>query len=436
MIGQAKPDEQIEVTVGKSRTTSVRAYGGEVEALTVADMAGVGVRVIVGGRQGFASAGSIDDDVVAEVLREARDNVSVVAPDPHVVLATDDGVEPAAVDVWDEGVDAMPVADKVEMAIELERRVLADDPRISGVRTAAYADGAGVSVIASTAGIRAASRGTSASLGVLALATAGAETQTGSGSSVARGPADLDIDEAASDAIERATVLLGAVKPPSAKVTLVLEPRLAASILGIVGAMLSGERVLKGRTPFADRVGEPIAALNFSMDDDPTNPASYGARTYDGEGLATRINPLIVDGVLQRFLYDTASASKAGVAGTGSAVRGLRSTPGVGWQALAIAPGVGAVDELIEQVGEGLFLQTMAGLHSGVNPVSGDFSVGAQGLMIRDGQLAEPVREVTIASTLPKLLTDIVAIGAEVEHLPGGVSAPAMAFANVAMSGS
>ncbi len=436
VLDLALPGEQLEVVASRSATTLVRAHRCDVETLTVANVSGIGVRVLSDGRQGFASAGSLDGDVVLDVVADARDNMAFAEPDKNVKLVMADGVEPVLNDLWDDAVTETAIDDKVAMAIDLEQRVVDGDPRITGVRTAAYSDRAGTSVIANTNGIWAHSRSTSAALGVLALARDGDHNQSGHGSDVARGPQHLNISKAADEAVARSTALLGATQPSSGRVALVLEPRLAASLLSIIGSMLSGERVLKGRTPFADRLGEVIASPILTMTDDPTDPASYGARSYDGEGLATRSTPLLADGVLQQYLYHSVSASRANTTSTASAVRGVRSTPGVGWHALVVAPGTQTIDELIASVDAGLFVHSMAGLHSGVNPVSGDFSVGVEGIVIRDGTLAEPIREATIASTLPRLLQDIVGLGIEVEHLPGGVSCPAMVIANVSLGGA
>lgn len=436
VLAQAEPGEALEVVVGTSASTSVRAYDGDVEAMTVAAAAGVGIRIIRDGRQGFASAGSLEPDVVAETLTEARANVPFAEVDEFVRLAEPDGVPVIHQDLWDDSVAATPTEDKVAMAIELEARVRAGDPRITGVRSAAYGDRSSHSVIASTTGIMAEGRSTAASVSALALARDGDETQTGAGSDMGRGPAALDLSIAARDAVARATALLGATQPESRRLTLVLEPRMAASLWSIIAGMLGGDRVLKGRTPFADRVGEAIAASGVTMVDDPTDPESYGATSHDGEGLAARANALVTAGVLQGFLYNTVAGAKAGVPSTASAVRGIRSTPGVGWQALRVEPGHRSPAALIAEVDDGLFLHSMSGLHSGVNAVSGDFSVGAEGILIRNGQLAEPVREATIASTLPKLLQDIVGLGDDLEHRPGGVSCSTMVIADVSLGGS
>ncbi|MGH9215406.1 MAG: PmbA/TldA family metallopeptidase, partial [Acidimicrobiales bacterium] len=219
VAGAAGAGEQVEAFVGRSTSTSVKVHGGALESLTQATSAGIGVRVIEDGRQGFAWAGALDDDVIAEVLAEARDNVAYAQPEDWVGLAEPDGVEPPPIDLWRDGLAAQPTERKVDLALELERVVRARDPRISGVRTAQWADGAGEGAVATSTGIAVAGRSTFCHLSVQALATEGDDTKTGYGVSVGREPGDVDLDEAAGDAVDRATRLLGAVQPASGSLT-------------------------------------------------------------------------------------------------------------------------------------------------------------------------------------------------------------------------
>ncbi|HYX43517.1 MAG TPA: metallopeptidase TldD-related protein, partial [Acidimicrobiales bacterium] len=303
--------------------------------------------------------------------------------------------------------------------------------------SAEYGDALTEAAVATNTGISAGLRRTSCYVSVYALAGEGDETQTGAGYSVARSPEDLDVARAADDAVERATRMLGATKPPSARVAVVLDTRVTTTLLRVLSATLSGEAVLKGRSLFAHRVGEEVGVPGLTLVDDPTDPEAYGAAPYDAEGLACRRNVLVEDGVLRGFLYDTYAARRARVAPTASAVRGgFKTTPGVGSRAFSLAPGDKTQEEIVAEVGEGLFVQSVSGVHSGVNPVSGDFSVGAEGLVIRGGALAEPVREVTIASTLQRMLRDVVAVGGDLEWLPGGAAGVTLAVAGVSMSGA
>jgi PmbA protein len=436
VLGGAQGGEEVEVVVGRSTSTTVKVHGGEVESFTSAGTSGAGVRVIRDGRQGFAHCGSLQADVLAETLAEARDNCAFGEPDGFNGLATPDGVVPVPQDAWSDAVVDLAPDRKVALALELERRVLGIDPRVSAARTTAFGDGWGETAIVSTAGIEAEHRGAHCTLSTQPLAKDGDETQIGWAYDAGRDPEGLELERVAAEAVVRATRLLGATKPPSARMTILLEPRLAATLLGVVSGMLSGEAVLKGRSPFADRVGEAVASPLLTMVDDPTRPESLGAEEFDGEGLACRPNPLVTAGVLHGFLQNSYTGRRSGTASTGSAVRGLRSLPGVGAQLLVVAAGTRSFDELTAAIGDGLYVTSFAGLHSGVNPVSGDFSVGADGLLIRGGELAAPVREMTIASTIQRLLLDIREVGGDFEWLPGGDGACSLVIDDVAISGA
>jgi PmbA protein len=438
VAGWARSGEDVEVYVARGNETEIRAYDGEVESLTSATSAGIGVRVVVDHKLGFAWAGSLDDSVLAETLDEARDNAAFATVDEHVQLAVPDGVAAVPVDLWDDSLAAVPTSVKVEAALALEAQARGADPRIRQVSSADYGDGSVEVALVSTTGVRSAYRKTSGFLSVGVIAGDGEASQTGGGFSVGRGFAGLDPDKATADAVERAVRMLGATKGPSGRSIVVFDRRVATTLLSVISSALSGEAVAKGRSFFAGRIGEQVGGALVTLVDDPTNPRAYGAAAYDAEGLACRRNELIAQGVLQGFLYDTIAGSRAGLASTGSAVRGgFSGTPGVGCRALTLAPGPEGFDEegVLSMVGEGLFVQSMTGVHSGVNPISGDFSVGAEGLMIRDGQLAEPVREITVASTLQRMLHSFVAIGADVEWLPGIAAAQTLAIGDMQISG-
>ena len=435
LVARARPGEQVEAYCARSHTTTVRAYQSEVESLTQATTAGVGIRVVTEGRQGFAYAGTLDAGVLDETLADARDNAAFGQFDEANGLAEPDGVAAADLDLYRARLADVAPATKVDLALALEQAVRDRDPRIRNVPNAIYSDGMGEAALASSTGLAAFDRSTSCYLSVEALAGEGDELQTGYGVGVGRDLDDLDLETVAVEAVERATRLLGARQPASRRLTVVLEPSVTAAFLAIIAGTLNGEAVLKGRSLFADRLGQPVGAASLTLVDDATEARSPGATRYDGEGLACRPTVLIDGGVLQGFLHDTWSARKAGVASTASAVRGYSSTPSVGAHALAVQPGALTPEALLAQVGEGFLVQTVTGLHSGVNPVSGDFSVGAAGLMIRDGELAEPVREATIASTLQRMLLDVVAVGSDLEWRPGGTGAVSLAIADVALSG-
>ena len=436
VVGWAERGEEIEAFVVHERETNVRAYKGDVESLTSASSQGIGVRVVRDGQQGLSYATVLEDDVLLRALTEARDNCSFASSDEFAGVASPDGLEPVKLDLYRSSLASFSVDKKVAMALELERATLAADSRVTGIEAAEYVDSTVSSAIATSAGVAAESNETGCYLAAYSLAEDKGETQTGFGFSVGRHPDELSVDIAAKDSAERATRLLGATKPKSACLSVVLDPYVTAQLISVVGATLSGEAVLKGRSMFADRVGADVASSLFTLIDDATDPQAFSASAIDDEGLATRKVPLIVNGVLQGFLYDTYTARRANVSSTGSASRsGFASAPGVAAQALRLKPGTRMQPEIIADIEDGLLVQGVVGLHSGVNPVSGDFSVGAEGVRIRNGTTAEPVREITIASTLQRLLQNVVEVGGDVTWLPMSATGVSLAVSDVVMSG-
>lgn len=429
--------EQVEAYVSRETDTEVKVYEGVVESLSSATSAGLGVRVVVGGRQGFAYVGSLDFQAAEEALAEARSNAEFATPEAWVGLPPPDGRRPASLDLWRGELATYPTAKKVEAALQLERQVRAGDSRIRQVESAAWGDVSAEMALASSLGMSAERHSTACFLSARAVAGDGAGSQVGTGYTVGRAPSELVADKAAADAVERAVRLLGAKKALSARLPVVFEPRVTSHLLRLLASALSGERVLKRTSLFADRLGEAVAAPALTLFDDPTNPEAWRASAFDDEGLACRRNTLIERGALRAFLYDTASARRAGTSSTASAVRaGYKSAPGPGARAVSVLPGELAPEEVLREVGEGLLVQSLSGVHSGVNIVSGDFSVGAEGLMVRDGDLAEPVREVTIASSIQRMLHDVLAVGNDIEWLPSSAAGLTLAVSDMSMSGA
>jgi PmbA protein len=436
VVAQAKPGEQVEAYVSRDMETDIRIYEGEVEHFVSAQSEGIGIRVIRDGRTGFAYAGTLDPGAIAEVLAEARDNQSFGTRDEWAGLAEPDGVDVVPQELWSEALASYGTDKKIAITKELERLTLSVDPRVR-VDDANYADVMVESAVSSTTGIRRSGRENGCYVSVSTMADDGDETQTGFGFGVGRSPDQFDLEKAARDAADRATRLLGATKPTSRRVSVVFDPYVTAMLLGVISSTLNGEAVAKGRSLFKDRVGDVVASPLFTLVDDPTNPLAYTATDLDGEGLAARRNDLISDGVLHGFVHNSYSARRVGARSTGNAVRGgFKGTPGVGCLALQLLPGARDQAALVADVEDGVLVQTVQGLHSGVNPISGDFSVGASGLTITNGQLGAPVREFTIASTLQRMLLDVVEVGGDVDWLPMRAAGVSLVIRDIMLSGA
>ena len=440
VVDRAEGDEGVEAIALHSVEYSVNVFEGEVEQLSSSETRGVGVRVVVDGRLGFASTSDVSADGLAYALAEARSNAEHSTPDPGNVLP-----EPAAAEpldgLWDDSFEGVSAAEKVALALELERATRAADRRVTGVDSASYGDSRTAAAIASTRGIAAEYRRTDAWSYVVALARTEDETQTGMGLTMGRGVGELDIAAAAAEGAVRAARMLGARKPATARVPVVFDPFVTASFLGTVVAGLTAEAVQKGRSLFADLVGEVVLGAGLSLVDDGRLIEGPGAAPVDDEGVPTRRTASVEDGVLRGFLHNTETAARAGdgTRSTGNAARaGYRSSPGVAPSNLFLDGVTVPALEILRRAEGGLYVQDVSGIHSGVNPVSGEFSVGATGLWISGGGLAEPVREVTVSSTIVEMLRAVTALGDDRRFLPfgGALAGATLLLAEMTVAGS
>ena len=291
------------------------------------------------------------------------------------------------------------------------------------VEQVVYADTDGAQALASSRGFAGSYDASAAWAYASAFAGEGSDLMTGLGLGMGRGPEALDPEAIGGEAAARAAQLAGARQPASRRCPVVLDTLVAASFLGFIGGMLSADAVQRGRSLFAGREGDEIATPVLRLADDGTLPGGLASGPFDGEGSRRRRVPLIDDGRLLTFLFDCRTARRAGRDTTASAERSsYRSPPSVGTSNLVVEPGEASLDELVRRAGDGLYVTDVAGLHSGVNPVSGTFSVGATGRLIEGGELAEPVREITIASDLVSMLRSIDAVGSEARWVPFGGS--------------
>ena len=415
----------------------IRVYSGEVESLSDAGGRGVGVRAFAGGRTGYAYGTDLSEAGVREVGEAARAAAEVADPDEHSGLPDEcgatavEGLASATLGEWS-------TERKVELALAVEHAARSR-PGVTQVENAVYSDADGSVALANSRGFASGYSATQAWAYASAFAGEGADLMTGLGVGLGRDPGGLDPDAIGGEAADRALALVGARQPESRRCPVVLDAFVAASFLGFIGSMLSAEAVQRGRSLFADREGEEIAAPVLALADDATDPGGPSSSPFDGEGSPTRRTPLIEDGRLLSFLFDTRTARKAGRATTANASRGsYRSSPSVGTTNLTVQAGGADLEALMREAGEGLYVTDVAGLHSGVNPVSGTFSVGASGRLIEGGEAGGPVREMTIASDLVSMLQGVLAVGAEARWVPfgGSVKAPPVLIAEMSVSGS
>jgi PmbA protein len=415
----------------------VHVYKEAVESLTDAGGRGIGVRVFVDGRSGYAYGTDLSGAGLRALAESAHAGAAAADADEHGGLPESFGATPVD-GLHSEGMADWTTERKIELATAVDRAARAREG-VTQVELTVYADSRGSVAIANSRGFSSGYDASSAWAYSSAFAGAGADLMTGLGVGLARDPNGLDAHAIGDEAADRALALVGARQPSSRRCPVVLDAFVAASFAGFIGGMLSAEAVQRGRSLFAGKLGEEVAAPQLRLADDPTDPGGLASAPFDGEGSPTRRNALIEDGRLATYLYDARTARKDGRDTTGNASRSsYRSAPSVGTSNLVIDPGDAALDELVRDAGDGLLVTDVAGLHSGVNPVSGTFSVGASGRLIEGGELGRPVREITIASDLVSMLKAVRRVGSEARWVPfgGSVKAAPLLLEQMSVGGS
>jgi PmbA protein len=436
-LGAGAGDAEAYATEAENR--EVRVHGGEVESLTAATQRGLGLRVWIGGRVGYGFGTDLSPQGLEAIAARAVEAARVADEDEFAGPGGAGGERPAAVDLSDSSRAEWSPARIAELALTVERTALEADARIAAVEQAVYFDSAERVAIAASAAAGGEYETTSCYAYLQALAEGEDGRETGLGFGLARGPAGLDPVAIGCEGAERATEMIGSTKPASRSCPVVLDPTVAASFAGLLGKAAGADAVQRGRSPLADRLGEEVAAEAFVLHDDGLDPDGFATAPIDAEGTPRRRTALIEAGRLRTFLYDSYTARRADATSTGNAGRsGYRSPPGVSASNLVVSPGAASLDQLLGEAGDGVYVNDVAGLHSGVNPVTGIFSVGASGRAIRGGEKAEPLREFTIASDLISMLRAVRAAGSEARWVPfgGSVSVPPLLIGEMIVSGS
>lgn len=430
----------LEIYFQGGRTTAIKVYGGEVESISVAQPRGLGVRAFKNGQVGYAFTADLSDSGMDAVLAAAVANVEATDPDPYAALpARAVAGYPSISDLWRPGVGQMSLEDKVGLAVAVERRALAC-PYVDTVEESVYSDEESRIAICSSSGVQAESEHSFCFVYAQALAGRDGDRQSGLGFSVARDPGDLEAEAAGVEAGQKAAALLGARPCKTGSYTVVFAHEVAAALLSYIVQGLNADAVQKGRSPFAGRLDQAVGSALATLVDDGLAPGGMATNPFDGEGVPRQSTTLLQAGVLQAYLHSSYTARKAGedVLSTGNADRGsYRSVPRVAASNLVLAPGSGTLDDLVGRVGTGLYVENAAGLHSGVNAVSGEVSVGVTGRLIENGVLAAPVREVTIATDFLSFLNSVSDLAADARWIPiyGSVCTPSVAVQGITVSG-
>ena len=432
---RARGADAADVLVAEGTDFSVTVRKGEVETLKDAGSKALGIRVFVGKRTASTYTSDFSSAALEALVGDTVAMARVTGQDPAAGLP-DETPPPDDVDLglFDSSPAELPTAERIERARRAEAAALAASPEISNSQGASYGSDESHVVLANTQGFMGSYRASGVSLSVVPVAERDGHMERDYWYTNGRGLGDLLApEEVGRIAAERTLRRLGARKVPTCEVPIVFDPETAAELLGTAFRALSGYSVFRNATFLKDRVGERVASPLLSVVDEGRKPRGLGARPFDGEGLRTRRNVPLEEGVLRFFMCDAYSARKIGARPTGSARRGVGGGPGVGSGNLCFAPGATPPEEILGEVERGLYVTDLIGF--GVDLVSGDYSQGAAGQWIENGRFVHPVNEVTIAGNLKQMLLDVDALGNDLEWR-SSIASPTLRIRRMTVSGS
>jgi PmbA protein len=426
-------DAECTISDGNEFSAGVRMR--ELETLKEAGSRAAGLRILKGRHTGSAYTSDLSADGIRHMVRSAIELAEITTEDPHAGLpdASELGAIPGDLGLYCPDVEGLPTDLKIDMARRAEDASLCADARITNSEGASFDTHLGRHAFANSRGFAGEYRASYCSLSTVPVARQGDAMERDYWYTMARSFAGLDKpEEVGRIAAERTVRRLGAVKVETKRVPVVFDPRTARSLLDNIFDAVHGGAIYRNESFLAGKLGERVASEKLTVIDDGAIPGLFGTSPFDDEGVPTRRTVVIENGVLRSYLLNTYTARKLGLRTTGNASRGLAGNAGVGNGNLYIEKGAEPPERLIAGIADGFYVTELIGF--GVNIVTGDYSRGAAGLWIRNGELAFPVSEVTIAGKLQDMLLNLEAVGADLDFR-GSMAAPTLVLAEMTVGG-
>jgi PmbA protein len=432
---QAAGASDAECTIAEGEEFSANVRMREVENLKEAGSRGAGLRILIGKHTGASYTSDLSSKGIAHMVKSAIELGDITTEDPHAGLpnAEDFGSIPGDLGMYSPDIAQLDTAVKIDMAKRAEEAALSSDPRISNSEGASFDNYVGRHVFANSRGFAGEYRSSYCSLSTSPVARDGDSMERDYWYTMARSFPGLEAPEHVGRmAAQRALRRLNAVKVETQKVPVVFEPRTARSLLDNIFEAVHGMSIYRHESFLADKLGQKVACDALTVIDDGTIPGLFGTSPFDDEGVACRRTVVIERGVLKNYLLNSYAARKLGMKTTGNASRGLTGNAGIGHGNFFIEKGVQTPEQIIAGIPNGFYVTELMGF--GVNIVTGDYSRGAAGLWIRNGELAFAVSEVTIAGNLNEMLQGIEAIGSDLDFR-GSVAAPTIKMGEMTVGG-
>jgi len=425
--------DEAEVFISSSRSSTIEVSDQKIEAVDIKEETGLGLRVFKDKRLGFSYTTDLSDASIDEVVEKAVSSSSFSEQDPFNTLPPP-SKNNAQLDLYDKKIALTPINKKIEIAKQIENAAYAFDARIKKTEKATFSDSASEIVLVNSNSVEVFLKENSCGGHIEVISEADGLAENGQYYKYVRKFDDLIPSEIGKEAARRATELIGARTVPSAEYDLVMDPVVASQFLEASFALFSADFIQKGKSAFKGKIGGEIGSKALTIIDNGALPNGIASALFDGEGVPTKENILVNEGVLRGYLYDNYTAGKDKANSTGNSIRAsFKAIPQVGPTNFYIKPGTTDASGLIRSVSKGIYITRVMGMHT-INPISGDFSVGAAGILIKNGAKTSPVRGITIAGNLTDFFRSVRTVGKDLTFFLN-FGSPTLLIENISVSG-
>lgn len=423
-----------EAYISNSKQLFIDVRSQEVDTLKMTEETGLGIRLLKDDRIGFVFTTELDRDSINQVIGQALNNAKKTAADVYNTLPEPAGEYPV-LEVFDPQLAMIPVEEKIELAREIERAGRSYDKRIAITESCTYQDAQYFVALANSKGAAASYSGTLAGASSHFVAQEEGDSQTGFGMQFGVSYDSLKPKEIGMEGAVKAVRMLGAQSMPTQRTTAVFDPYIVTNLLGVLAPAVCADSVQKNKSLLAGRLGEQVASEIVTIIDDGRLSGGIMSSPFDGEGVPTGTTPVIGEGVLKNYLHNSYTAGKSGCKSTGNGIRcsSYKGIPEVSTTNFYLAPGKVTRKELLGDINQGLYITEVMGMHT-ANPVSGDFSVGVSGLLIKNGELTTPVRGVAVAGNILELFKSVNCVADDLRFFVGK-GAPTIRVDSITVSG-
>jgi PmbA protein len=436
--GREKGLNDMEVYYSAGRSLTLKVFQKELDTYNLSESEGLSLRGVYKGKMGYSYTEKVDDTSIDQLVRDVLENAVIIDSDDEEFIF-EGSKEYKKVDSFNPALSNVSEEKKIEFVKSLEEEAFKLDKRIESVEVCVYGDGYGEIIMSNTKGLFLQDKSNIAYTYIVVVAKEGEDIKTGMAYRTGNDFTKFNARDIAKEAVDEALALLGAKSVKSGDYDVIIRNSAAADLLEAFTGIFSAEAVQKNLSLLKGKLNDKIASDKFTLIDDPYMEGGLASKSFDGEGVACKYKKVVDKGVLKTYFHNLKTAKKDGVETTGNASKGsYKSSLGISPSNFYVEKGERGLNEMIADINKGILITELQGLHSGLNTISGDFSLAALGFLIENGKISRPVEQITVAGNYFEMLKNIEETGSDLKFgLPGGsyIGSPSLKIKKLSIAG-